>query len=175
MTRVLLICVCLLSSVGCVAPQVHTSQVVYGMSEKTILLDSETRREIKGAQIVIILAQGQAYLPDGGQGPPKRPKVVVDEFARIDKLTYTDRELYVWPFFASGTLTQGCEVFVYKHGYRPVAFKPTGQPMKYPAIIEMVAAAPDDSKQMMIGVAVEKIPNDEWKNYARHVLDRSLD
>jgi hypothetical protein len=186
MTRILLFGVCSFTA-GCVVPQIHRVDPLYGMPVRdpqtgeihrpkltTTLLDSATKRPIKNAQVVLVLARGPAYLPDAGQGPSKRPKVVVDKFARLDKLFYTDRELYVWPFFAIGTLYQGIDVFVYKRGYRPVAFKQIA-PGKYPDVIEMTASEPDKSKEMIIGAALESIEKDEWKDYARELLDRHLE
>ena len=61
-----------------------------------------------------------------------------------------------------------------ERGYWPVAFKQIA-PGKYPEIVEMVGCGPDASKEMMIGVAVERIEKDEWKDYARKVLDRHLE
>jgi hypothetical protein len=186
MIHIFLVCVCLFTA-GCVIPQIHRVDPLCGVPVrdpqtgeihrprlKTTLLDSETKREIKDAQVVLVLARGPAYLPDSSQGPPKRPKVVVDRFARLDKLSYTDKEIYVWPFFAIGTLYEGIDVFVYKRGYQPVAFKQTA-PGKYPDAIDLIGCESDKSKEMIIAVVVEGIKKEEWKDYAREVLARHLE
>jgi hypothetical protein len=178
---IILSCSCLLFGCGCVVPQIHRHEVIQKLPSSNNsetrdefpvkLLDAETKSEIKDAQVVLILSRGPAYLPDTSQGPEKSPKVIIDRFTRIDKLDYTDRELYVWPFFAVGTLYQDAQVFVYKKGYEPIPFN---RNVLNPETIEMKQTTPDEGKRLLVKMATANTKNNEWKDYVAEEIKRRL-
>jgi hypothetical protein len=150
MARTLFLVICCTVLSACVWPHVERYEPVSGLLVRdpktgevhrrmleTVLVDAETKQKISDADVILVLSRGPAYLPDTRQGPPKRPKVVVEKFARLATLSYTDHELYVWPFFAVGTLYSSARIFVYKPGYEPVAFRKVPESSEYPKTIEL--------------------------------------
>lgn len=173
MIRSLLVSVCLLSA-GCIVPQVHQDDLVHGAKDhrvKTVLVDESTQAEVSDAAAILILFKRDAYLPDGGLGEEKQPSIIIRPYEQLGHVTITDRELYVWPFFALGTTSAGAEALIYKRGYMPVEF-PLNKPSGYPERLAMIPCDPTHGKQALANLVFDHIRKEEWKDYARKAIEK---
>lgn len=91
--------------------------------QKTNVLAADTDQELKDVKAVIVIGRSSAHLADSVPGRRKRPRIVVEEFNRLDKLSYWLGQLHVFPFFALGTDYGGAHIFVYKRGYKPAIYE----------------------------------------------------
>jgi hypothetical protein len=171
---------------GCVVPHIERFEPfalekqdpktgeIHRIKLRTRFLDSEDEKQIADVKAILVITRGPAYLPDSRQGPSKYPKIVMCKFSQLDTLAFTDRELYVWPFFAVGTLHESSFVFIYKKGYRPQTFEPTA-PFEFPDVIKMVRCPPEESVEEMANLASGSVREDRWREYVRADIRKRLE
>jgi hypothetical protein len=141
---------------------------------RTVLVDAQTQQVLADAQVILVLKRISAYLPDFPQGAPKRPKIVVEKFARLAKLHYLNRELYLWPYKAVGTLYESADIFVYKAGYEPVELEPVPGSTELPQRIELARCLPAESRAAVLRLVLATLSKEEWKEYAKAALEKKL-
>jgi hypothetical protein len=137
---------------------------------RTVLVDTKTQEAVKEAIAVLVLERLNAYLPDATMGTEKSPRVCIESYDRLSRFGTTDRELYVWPFFATGTVYNGKTVFIYKRGYMPVEF-PLNRPSGYPDRLAMVPCDPTEGKQALTQLVLAHVSKEEWKDHARKAVE----
>ena len=138
----------------------------------SILLDAESGAAVADAKIVLVIERLPAYLPDSRSNRTLSPRVAVEAFARLPRLSYRYYEIYFFPWFALGSLYSPSGMYIFRRGYLPEEYRPDDDGT-YPHVVELRRCDEATSREEMMKLAVQGVP-ESWKSHVQRQLKRRL-
>jgi hypothetical protein len=174
------------------ATKVHRLQVA------TTLLDAKTREEIRDAKAIIIIWRTKYSSASESASPsPRRPRVEVERFSDLDRVTYSQTGLLLVPFYDFAAEYTGASIYIYRSGYDPVPYVAARRPVgdervqreidalpaeferprtieRYPYVIELDRNDAQGGFAKLLNMVTEGVENEEWKGYVRDTIRDKL-
>lgn len=164
----------------------------------TKLLDAKTGEEIRDAKAIIIIWRTKySSASDSASSSPRRPRVEVESFSDLDRVTYSQTGLLLVPFYDFAAEYTGASIYIYRSGYDPVPYVAARRPVgdehvqreidalpadferprtieRYPYVIELSRSDAQGGLAKLLNMVTEGIEHEEWKGYVRDTIRDKL-